>query len=505
MSNAAEIERVAKKLAQDLGRNYEDVLPEVQKGFESASHSGFAEKQLGFSLYPKQREALDALNVPGSLVSFCSCNGGGKTSRVILAACLAHLVLRNGKVIATSGSWAQLKDQLMPMLKSFEYRFKGLRVLEDRVETGDPNSFLHAVSTNDAGKFEGHHGTAEHPLMLIYDESKTVKDAFFQAGDRCRIPREHCRILYTSSTGFAQGVFYLSQTDPNFGLTHPPIRQRASECPHISKAEIESIRKKWGADHPLVRSMLDCEFMPFVQGAIIQLGELDALLADPPPFEPSDTKVGFDAAWSESADGDETVVARRQGNRVRIEAAFRERGLHATAGRLVGEFIKMGLTPMDADIIEGDNGGEGSLLIDQLHKMGWHVRRANFGEKPRFNDRYQNLCTEMWVELSMLITQRKLILPADTELYGQLLNRRIVPNNRGLLAIESKLAMKDPNREGGPVRCSPDRADAVVICCARLPNLKTFNLQSRNMVQYQQNYRQPEEQPLERDANGYRF
>src|SRR5690242_15701444 len=87
------IQSVAKTIALKTGKPLAEVVVEVEKGFASSTHSGFAEVQLGFSLYPKQREALDALNVPGSLVSFCSCNGGGKTSRVILAACLAHLVL----------------------------------------------------------------------------------------------------------------------------------------------------------------------------------------------------------------------------------------------------------------------------------------------------------------------------------------------------------------------------------------------------------------------------
>lgn len=440
---------------------------EIELGNRAASFVGFGEVFLGKSYYPKQAEVLRALDKPGSLVSFASCNGGGKTNEVIVTAILAHLTIHKGHCIVTSGSWSQLKDQLMPALKSFESRLPGIRVLEDRVETIYPNCFMHAVSKSDAGRFEGNHGRPDSPLLLIFDEAKTVKDEFFHAGERMRIPRQHCKVLYASSPGYAQGTFYLSQTDPGFGLTFPAIRQKASECPHISAEEIASTRKKWGADHPLVRSMLDCEFMPFVQGAIVQLKELDSNLADPPPYQPGERKIFFDAAWSESASGDETVIASRNGNRIRLEACFRERGLHATAGRLVSEFIRLGLSPHESDIIEGDNGGEGALIIDQLHKLGWFVGRANLGDKPRFNDRYQNLAAEFWVDGAMAITQRQFILPPDTDLYGQMLNRRLVPNNRGLLAIESKLAMKDPNREGGAVKSSPDRADACFGAMAR--------------------------------------
>jgi len=480
--------------------------PKAQKeALELASYVGFGEKILGFKYYPKQRETLEALFKPASLVSFCSCNGGGKTTTVIVSAILAQLILCRGKVIVTSGSWAQMKDQLMPALKVYENRIKGIRVLEDRIETESPNSFMHAISTNDAGKFEGHHGSKDSPLLLIYDEAKTVKNMFFEAGDRCRIPREHCRILYASSTGFAQGIFYVSQTDKAFGLTHPPIRQKASECPHISEMEITGIREKWGKDHPLTRSMLDCEFMPFVQGAIVQLNELDALLADPPVFQQGERKLFFDAAWSESGSGDETVLASRNGNKIRIEAAFRERGLHATAGRLVAEFVKIGLRQDEADIIEGDNGGEGSLLIDQIHAMGWHVGRCDSGSKPRFNDRYTNLVSEMWVDGAMAITQRKFILPVDTDLYGQMLNRRLVPNNKGLLAIESKQAMRDPNREGGAVKCSPDRADAVFGAMARSNRLVASTFGHRQQETWRPQREEVIESAEDCRAQGHRF
>ena len=49
---------------------------------------GFATAMLGMELYPKQREVLAALGPEGSVISFRSCNEGGKTKRVICAAVL---------------------------------------------------------------------------------------------------------------------------------------------------------------------------------------------------------------------------------------------------------------------------------------------------------------------------------------------------------------------------------------------------------------------------------
>lgn len=435
----------------------------------AGTYVGFGESMLGFRFYGGQKEVLRALQVEGSLVSGRLCNGGGKTTRIILTAILAHLMLAKGKVISTSGSFRQIKDQLDPALKAFQGRFPSYRFLDCRIATPDPNCFWDGFSTADAGKFEGHHGSETCPLLIIVDEAKTVKDAIFEAIERCRPPRQWCRILVLSSPGFAQGEFYRLHSSRQDALTHPPIVIKASECPHISTEEIAAIRKKWGEDHPLVKSMLDAEFMPFVAGAIVQLNELDAILADPPPYRPGERKIFFDSAWAESGEGDETVVAERDGNRISIRAAFREKGLHSVAGRLMHEFVRLNLSPKDSWMIEGDNGGDGKKIIDQLHATGWHVCRANLGEAPRYCDRYHNLAAEMWHEGSLAIARRDYILPDDTELYGQMLNRRTVPNNRGLLAIESKLAMKDPNREGGAVSNSPDRADAVFGAMAPLP------------------------------------
>src|SRR6185295_12104689 len=121
---------------------------------------------------------------------------------------------------------------------------------------------------------------------------------------------------------------------------------------------------------------------------------------------------------------------------------------------------------------EGDADGHGATIIKQLRAMGWPIGSAHNGSDPRWNDHYGNLASEMWCEGNTAIINRLFILPDDIEFYAQALNRKIVPSNRGKMVIESKLAMKDPNREGGPVPQSPDVADAVFGAMAPLPLLK---------------------------------
>lgn len=465
--------KVGKAVAYAKKLPLKAVMVEVVKAVNGQTFVGFGEQFLGKTFYPKQREVLDALEPMGSFVSFRSCNGGGKTTHIIVTAILAHITLSSGKVISTSGSWRQIKDQLTPALRAYERHFPGCNFLENRISTADPNSFWDGFSTNEAGKFEGHHGSKACPLLIIVDEAKTVKDLIFEAIERCRIPREYCRILLASSPGYAQGEFYRSQTTRAAMLTHPPIVQRASECPHIKPEEIEALRAKWGAEHPLVRSMIDAEFMPFVEGAIVQLDALDELLANPPSFVVGEKKAFCDFAWSESASGDENVLGYRNGNRITIEAAFRAKGQPAVCAEFIRHFVRLGLKPYE---IEGDADGEGANIIKTMHSMGWPIGSAHNGSAPRWNDHYANLAAEMWCDGAQAIIDRQYILPDDTDLYGQMLDRKIVPHAKGKLAIESKQAMKDPNREGGSVRCSPDRADAVFGAMARLDAMRSTQL-----------------------------
>lgn len=76
----------------------------------------------------------------------------------------------------------------------------------------------------------------------------------------------------------------------------------------------------------------------------------------------------------------------------------------------------------------------------------------------------------------MSIIKREIILPDDDEFYGQALNRKVVPANKGKMCIESKQAMKDPNREGGAVSESPDVADAVFGAIAPMPMAQAYQV-----------------------------
>jgi len=437
-------------------------MPKTES-FEADMPDAFASAVLGMQLYPKQREVLRALAYEGVKVSFRSCNEGGKTKRVICAAVLWHLsMFPKGQVISTSGSYRQIKDQLLPSLHTYKARFPKWSFLHTpRIETESVNCFWEGFSTNDAGKFEGHHADDDAPLLLIVDEAKTVKDDIFEAIERCK----PTRLLIASSPGYAEGEFYRSQTTK--AKFYKTIVQRASDCPHWKQEDIARLREKWGKDHPLFKSMVEADFMESVADAVLDLKALEDLFADPPNERRGERKAFCDFAWG--GDGDENTMALRDGNVVTLEATFRADNLHAICGRFISEFVRLGLK---AEEIDGDEGGGGKLIIDQLTAMGWRINRVNNGAAS-MDEHYANAAAEMWYEGAKQITNREVVLPDDDDLRGQMLDRKRIFNAKGKLAIESKRDMK---ARGVP---SPDRADAVFGCMTPLRKLESFQFGSR--------------------------
>jgi hypothetical protein len=352
----------------------------------------FAEAILQMQLYPKQREVLRALAPRGSAISFRSCNEGGKTRIVICAAIIWHLAnYPKGKVITTSGSHRQILDQLVPALHTHRSRFPLWNFFRSpRIEAGSVNCFWEGFSTDEAGKFEGHHaGGPDEPLLIIVDEAKTVKDDIFEAVERCK----PTRLLIASSPGYAEGEFYRSQTTR--AKYYQTFIQRASECPHWKQEEMDRICQKWGENHPLYRSMVMAEFMQFVADAVIDLKSLEDLMANPPIAkragrDPAQFKAFCDFAWS--GRGDENVLALRDGNVITLEETFRADNLNAVCGMFVAAFNRLGLQPWQ---IDADEGGGGKLICDGLQEMGWRINRVNNGAAPRFCQHYANLAAEM--------------------------------------------------------------------------------------------------------------
>ena len=439
-----------------------DKVPEEKKDI-LAIPSVFCRKFLGMELYDNQAAIMDGAAPHGSRTSLRTCNESGKTSKIITGLILWHSIF--GTSISTSGSWAQVTNQLVPNLKRFQNKFPEWEFNATTIQSKKGPKWI-GFSVSEEGRAEGYHGYLDRdpmkdvPLMAFIDEWKSVPRGIEEAIDRCN-PQ---RFLGASSPGYAEGGFYDSQTK-NAAL-YKCYKIDYTQCPHIDPETIAKRIKKYGLNHPLVRSMLFAEFMELVEGAIINLKDIEDCMEYPPKQGPGDRRAACDFA----AGGDENVLAFRIGNRVTIEDAWFDRNTMSAVGKFITHFKRLsnqyGLRP---DEIDCDADGLGRSMVDAIREAGWPVNDFHGGSGAH-QDHYFNRITECWHEAAAKIAGRQIILPNDEDFRAQAINRKVKHHSKGKLWIESKAEMKDRGVS------SPDRADAVCVAIADQPFSRSINI-----------------------------
>jgi hypothetical protein len=418
-------------------------------------------KMLGIDLYQKQKDTLADCMIPGQ-VALCAANEAGKTTRIAVPLVLwFFLAFPRGKAVLTSGSWNQIKTQLFPAILKHADKFEGWTFNQTDFVTRKGGQCV-AFSTNEPGKFEGHHEDGkDSPLLMILDEAKSIDDGIYQAVERCR----PTYLLIMSSSGLARGFFYNAFTkDAKFWRRHTIL---AKDCPHISKDKIDRQIEKWGENHPLIRSMLHCEFVDSADGqtVMIPLSLWNQALSHRPLFQYSETVAFMDFA----AGGDENTLYIRKGNQMLPIAAWREKDTMSAVGRFIIHLNKCrkehGLMPGG---LFGDGSGLGKPMCDRLAEAGWEVNMVNNGASANDSEHFANRAAEMWHETKLLLERGQLIIQDDPELMSQLTSRHFSLDSKGRIKLESK---EDLRARGLP---SPDRADAFIGAAVSHP-IRPFN------------------------------
>lgn len=410
----------------------------------------FAWLKLGMRPYDWQAEACWFAVEGRRRMALVAANGSGKTACVNVVLLLWFLyTYPRGIAMVTSGSWNQLKTQLWPNLMVHRERFPGWRWGTEEIRTPE-GGFIRAYSTNNPGRAEGHHEhLPERPVMLMVDEAKSVPEPIFEALSRCT----PTFFVLTSSPGAPTGTFYKAFRG-NRGLYHT-VRVSAFDCPHIKREKIELAQALYGPDyeaHPIYRSMILGRFTEGGDAMIIPRRYVSRALMHKPQLRGGARYAAVD--WA--AGGDETVLAERQGNALRILWRDREKDTVMSAARVVAECRRLGI---EEGAVWGDVCGLGLPVMQSAkHYQGFDFRAFNGGDAA-LHEHYVNLNIEAWMYFRECLSRGEVCFPdgLDEVTVEQLCNRYLEWDDRGRLRCESKEAMR--KRGVG----SPDRADALVM------------------------------------------
>ena len=152
---------------------------------------------------------------------------------------------------------------------------------------------------------------------------------------------------------------------------------------------------------------------------------------------------------------DDTVVALRTGDSVRILDSWNGHDTMTTTGRIVALAREH-----NPERIHVDEIGLGAGVLDRLAELGLQAIGINVAKAARETDRFENSRAELFWNLRERMESDALSLAPDVTLIEQLAAIRYEFTSRGRIKLETKSNMAS----------SPDRADAVALAFAPVPS-----------------------------------
>lgn len=433
---------------------------------------GFCRDVLRFEPWSKQRELLESVR-DNRRTAVRSCHGVGKTAGAAAAVLWFHDTFEDSRVISTAPTFKPgVRDLLWREVRALHARAGGRvrsRLFDTRLERGD-KWFAEGYSTDVAERFSGHH--AEH-LLLVVDEASGVSDAIFEAAEGF-LTSENARVLLIGNPTQLAGQFHrafhserqiwstvhISAFDAPC-YTGEPVSDAARRG-LVTETWVEDKRVKWGEGSPAWDVRVLGDFPSTSDDTVCSLAAVEAAQARSLKAGQDPVVLGCDVARFGS---DETVIAARQGGRVRIVKTYVGRDTMQTVGEVLAAARRLAedaaIPPMFMRIVIDDD-GVGGGVTDRLRELDeFPVVKFNAAALP-FTSDYPNRRSELWFAFAEALPD--VDLDGDDQLAGDLTAPRYSLDSRGRRVVEAKADTK--KRLGR----SPDRADAVLLTFAAAPD-----------------------------------
>lgn len=423
----------------------------------------FAREVLGWEAWSKQAEILASVR-DHPRTSVASSHGVGKTSTAAVAALWYLSVFPDSRVVSTAPTQRQLRDVLWREIASLYHASRGFiggELFGTRLELS-PTWFAVGLTTESPEQFQGHH--AEH-LLLIADEASGIEEPIYEAAMGSLTSPESRLLLISNATRPSGSFFDSFHSARDF---YNGIRISAFDTPAftgekvsrkvarrlVSKTWVEAMTRKWGEGSPLWQVRINAQFPTASDDLVIGLGDVeDAQRRDVEPGLP--LVVSCDVA---RFGADSTVIAVRQGNRVRIEKSYSGRDLMRTVGEILTTARKLERDTGGKPLLVVDDAGVGGGVVDRLKEQREYPVEAFNGATASRSQEYARRRDASWFRFSELLPN--LDLPADEDLAADLLAPRYSIDSAGRRVVEPKSETKRR------LRRSPDRGDAVTMAFA---------------------------------------
>lgn len=428
----------------------------------------FAQEVLGVKLWSKQRAILRSVrDNPRTAVKSCHASGKSFVSAVAVCwflACHPHCI-----VATTAPTYRQVEKVLWAEVRVLWKRAieRGFpmpgRIYGTEIRIDDKWTAF-GFSTDNPDRFQGLHAPY---ILVVLDEASGIPPEMW-AGVEGVLSGGHARLLsignptdpaamfaseYASLPGSAR--FTISAFDT------PNLKAGKTLVPGLVTPEwVEDKRKRWGEKSPLWQSRVLGNFPSQGVDTLIPLGWIEAAQNRWHETPDGDTsELGADVA---RFGDDESVMAHRRGDKVRI--VFEANGIDTMdyAGRIIRMGKELCCSALKVDII-----GIGAGVVDRIREEQRKdatippVFAMNVSTGPRDQEQFLNAKAEWFWDLRERFREGRIALDpedADTAHELSVLKYRFSGSRT---VIEPKEETK--KRLGR----SPDRADAVMLAFAK--------------------------------------
>lgn len=422
----------------------------------------FGHEALGLHLWSKQREILEAIR-DHRQVAVRSCHGVSKTHTAAIAVLWFLLSWPRSRVITTATTWRQVEKLLWHEIQQ-QYRGArfplGGRLLQTELKLDDGRYAIGLSSKpEEAEAFAGHHAPK---LLQVFDEASGVHPLIYEAAEGHMTSAGAKRLLIGNPTRTA-GEFYdaFHRNRASYRQIHIGYRDAPAfsgeEVPQdladalLSRQWVEDKKRKWGERSPLYVVRVLGDFPAQSDETVIALGSIEDAQARELVASPRRDRIVISCDVARFG-SDETVIAARIGNRIRIRDAYVGKPTTHTAGRVAAIAREY---PEPAVRIVIDDDGVGGGVTDILREQGFEVTAFNGGGTPLQGDDYPNRRSELWFVGAEAMPE--LDLDEDDQLAADLTAPEYSFDSRGRRVVEPKAVTK--KRLGR----SPDRGDAVLL------------------------------------------
>jgi hypothetical protein len=459
--------------------------------------TAWAVERLHVEPWSGQRRILESVR-DRRFTAVHSCVNIGKDFAAALAIAWWIDVHRPGDALAVTS--APTGHQVRAILWKYLNRFHRQGRLAGRMNQtewhlgGEMVAFGRKPSEYNVEALEGHHARF---VLVVLDEASGLPPSIWSSaesltsnvdskalaiGNPVRSDGEFVRVC---APGSGWNVIHIGADEtPNF-TGEPVAAELAAEL--ISPGFVERARHRWGPDSALYAAKVLGRFPVDSEDGVVRASRLAACMAPseaPPADDPSDVQLGVDVGAS--ADGDQTVIRERRGNRAGRVWRMRTADAMAIVGRIVNCLRLSGAQRCCVDVIGVGFGIAGRLreVVAEARSTTleadeplepWHdcdVVGVNVGQAARDPKRFVRLRSEIWWEIGHDLTEEGgwdlspwtvdgVDAGVDDDTAADLLAPRYTHDSSGRVIVESKDDVK------ARLGRSPDDADALLLAFYR--------------------------------------